>query len=87
MLLCVGCKTTQTQVQVPTLDFPLFPVPPVGAVLFDEESGRVDMSLDFFERIYEYKVRVEETQAVYENIYSIQQRHTNRIRDETSRGK
>lgn len=51
---------------MPPLDFPLFPVPPVGDVLFDEDSARVNMSLDYFERIYEYKVRVDETQAVYE---------------------
>lgn len=55
-----------TPIDIPPLDFPLFPAPPVGDVLFDEGSGRVNMSLDYFERIYEYKVRVEETQAVYE---------------------
>lgn len=44
------------------------------------------MSLDFFERIYEYKVRVEEAQKVYENI-STMYRNANRLRDETSRGK
>lgn len=64
----MGCKTTQSTVQAitPKLDFPLFPVPNLGDVLFVEDTGRVDMSLDFFERIYTFKVRVEEAQQVYE---------------------
>lgn len=40
----------------------------MGDLLFDDDTGRVNMSLEYFERIYEYKVRVDETQEVYKKI-------------------
>lgn len=46
------------------MDFPVFP-DPTGNVSYNEETDSVSMSLDYYERIYEYKLRVDEAESVY----------------------
>ncbi len=52
---------------MPALSFPIFP-DPTGWVELDEETATVRMPLDYYARIYEYKVRVEEQEAVYNRV-------------------
>lgn len=68
-LLLTACRTSKINtLDIPAIDFPQFPIPNEKTVVFDEESGKVIMALDYFERIYEYKVRVDEAHSVYERI-------------------
>ncbi len=69
----MGCATTQveTRTAVPTLSFPAFPDPD-GRVSLDAEKETVTMPLEYYARIYEYKVRVDEARAVYERIRDLQ---------------
>lgn len=66
MLLTTGCVTTETKTRtvVPAVDWPVFP-DPAGIVVYDDVTDMVSMPLEFYERIYEYKLRVDEAERVY----------------------
>ncbi len=68
-LSTAGCATAQVEARtaVPALSFPAFPDPD-GWVSLDAEKETVTMPLEYYARIYEYKVRVDETRAVYERM-------------------
>lgn len=69
-LLTTACKSApiiETQTVIPAIHFPAFP-DPTGYVELDEETETVRMPLDYYARIYEYKIRVDEAEAVYERI-------------------
>ncbi|MCM1223392.1 MAG: hypothetical protein NC548_53985 [Lachnospiraceae bacterium] len=55
---------------MPEVSFPEFPAPP-DSVFLDEETETVEMPLEYFTRIYEYMVRVEETRSVYEGVMKL----------------
>lgn len=68
---CASGPTVEARVVVPAVSFPTFP-DPAGLVELDEAEETVTMPLEYYARIYEYKVRVDEAQAVYERIGDLQ---------------
>lgn len=71
-LSTTACRTTrvETQVVVPEISFPAFP-DPAGWASLDEETETVSMPLEYYARIFEYKVRVDEARTVYERIWEM----------------
>ena len=69
MTACATSPKTETVVVVPDLSFPDYP-DPEGNVELDDADGTVTMSLEYYTLIYEFKVKVDETKAVYNRIKS-----------------
>lgn len=71
-LLLPGCQTvrrTEYKYIVPNLDFPSFPSAE-GNVSYDDKTGNVVMSLDYYMRIYEFKVQVDAMKTIYTRLQS-----------------
>lgn len=54
------------------MDFPVFPDPEGNVELVDE---RVVMSLEYWERVFEYKVRVDECKRVWQDFCEVERGH------------
>ena len=70
MPLLTSCVTTKTKVVyvVPDMYWPEFPKPGADDVDYDKESDKVLMSLDYYEKIKNFKNLYRATKSTYESI-------------------
>lgn len=68
MPLLTSCVTTKTKIvyMVPDMYWPEFPKPGVDDVNYDKESDKVLMSLDYYEKIKNFKNLYKATKSTYE---------------------
>lgn len=66
MPLLTACVTTKTVYVVPEIVWPVFPKPSDEDVGYNDETGKVEMSLEYYEKQKNFKIDYKATQEAYE---------------------
>lgn len=66
-LLMTACVTTTKTVYVlPEVAWPVFPTPSDEDVAFNDETGKVEMSLDYYDKLKNFKADYKANRKAYE---------------------
>lgn len=65
MPLMQSCQTPPAQIEYKVIDIDI-PDFPIIESSYNEETGKVEMTLDEFEKLYNFKVDLEKCKKIYE---------------------
>lgn len=77
-LLTSGCESTKIIVLYPQLSFPIYLEPRTEYL---EESDEVVMSLNHYEEIMQYKLKVDKTKEIYEQTVELYKELEKQLRE------
>ena len=68
MLSLTACVTTKTEYIAPEIVWPVFPMPSDEDAAYNDESGKVEITLDYYEKLNNFKIDYKATKEAYELI-------------------
>lgn len=66
MLSLTACVTTKTEYVTPEIVWPVFPKPSDEDAVYNDKTGKVEMSLEYYDKLKDFKIDYKATKEAYE---------------------